>query len=99
MEPPLWMIGVVGGAGIELAKWIPIQDQLHEDYPDWAKGWGYWMVGFAKILLGAFLVEAHIRSGDVSLNWWLAFHIGASGPLILAAAVSRSPALVVPGSR
>lgn len=94
---PLWAIGAVGGAAPEVLKWIALQDKLYKGIPEPAKCLAYWLVFALRVVLGGFLVELHLAIDDVSLGVFLALHIGASGPLILAPLVSHAPQLD-PGS-
>ena len=93
MELPLWAYGVFGGISAEVLRWFRIRDQLHQGMPDFAKSLGYWIVTAGMVAMGGFLVHMYDDSSGVQLNRLVAFNIGISAPLLLAALSSQAPVL------
>ena len=85
------LCGIGGGIAVEALKWFRIREQLHNNLPQYAKKWPYWMVTVVMIGIGGLLAFAYQHSSDVELNPILAVNIGASAPLIVSALVSQAP--------
>ena len=80
--------GVFGGAGAELFQWYRIRDRLSSRAQK-AKWW-YWVVTVLMILFGGGLAWMYVANGT-TLTPLLAFNVGLTAPLLLAAGSKEIP--------
>ena len=89
--------GVFGGSLGELLKWWNIKDELKEKgLPQRFKHLGYVGLVVAMAVVGGIFVKMYIESGAV-INAFMAVHIGAATPLIMAGMMRETPS-VSPGT-
>lgn len=89
----VFTFGCVGGVAAEILKWWKIRDELERKrLPNWSKSIPYWIVTSLMIILGGGVVIIYVRSGAV-LNPFLAFHIGATAPLIISGIMREVPSI------
>jgi hypothetical protein len=93
----LFSMGVFGGVVAEFLKIWPLQKVPAEFRPQWLKSWFFWLLSAVRVLIGGCVVLMYVWSSDVKLTAFLAFHIGASLPLIISTLTSKAPA-ISPGS-
>lgn len=82
----VFAVGMAGGAANELLHWWILRENLH--FPQYAKGFFYWIVTLAMILLGGVL--ALLQLGDEG-NALVAFQIGLAAPMLLQKIIKAAP--------
>ncbi len=93
LEVFIW--GLLGGVGAELAVVFQLRHQLRVGHHYWLRSPVYWLIVAAMVGFAGVMVVAHARSGTV-LNPLIAIQLGASTPLLLrkfreAVPESRTP--------
>jgi hypothetical protein len=86
----LFAFGIFGGVLGEAAGIMAFQRVTVKQRPEWLRSWFFWLFVVFRVLCGGILVLAYLRSG-VSLNAFLAIHIGASSPLIIRTLINEVP--------
>ena len=88
-----FIFGCIGGGAVELLKWWKIRHDLEQKgIPNWSKSLPYWIITSLMIILGGGVVIIYVKSGAV-LNPFLAFHIGATTPLIISGLTRVAPSI------
>jgi hypothetical protein len=83
------ILAAIGGASVNLLNLMELQNVPKERRPDF-KDWLYWLPYLIWPLLGG-VVAFMYQQADAPLTKTVAFHVGASAPLII-----RSMANVIP---
>ena len=79
-------VGVLGGISVEVLHWQSLRRQ--GVLPQYAKSVFYWMITAAMAIIGGVVAMLYFGSNAEGI---LAFHIGASAPLILQKMVTSLP--------
>jgi hypothetical protein len=74
----VFAVGAMGGAALELLHWYALRRD--PELPAYAKSVFYWIITAAMIALGGLVAILYFGARAEAL---LAFHVGASTPLIL----------------
>lgn len=80
LEVFIW--GLLGAAGAELAVVFQLRHQLRAGHHYWLRSPVYWLIVTAMVGFAGVMVVAHAKSGT-ALNPLIAIQLGASTPLVL----------------
>jgi len=93
IQYPIYLLIIIGAGSSLTVQFLLLLEQIKlptDQRPDYTKFIYYWPF-ILNPLISAFLVFVYAISRDFSLSPVLAFHIGASAPLIIKGMVSTAP--------
>ncbi|TMC24650.1 MAG: hypothetical protein E6J34_00195 [Chloroflexi bacterium] len=89
------VLAAIGGMAVNLLNLMDVQTQSKDRRPDF-KDWLYWLPFVVWPILGG-VVAFIYQEANTPLTKVVAFHIGASAPLIIRSMASAIPKTINPG--